>query len=308
MKSQKRQTESFTVMVLPNPTSKTYRFSITRKQLKSVLIGSSVFAVLFILFFFQYLYMAGEVMELKSLRKETRTQKIQIQTFSNMVEDLKRQMAKLKELDAKIRVIADINPSKEFNQLLGQGGGEERSGNPSAAAVNDRQSEALEKIHDDLSKLGEEAFAQEVSFEELEAVMKDRRASWASTPSIWPVRGWVTSGFGKRISPFTGNLVMHNGLDIATQRDTPIVSPAVGVVSYEGFDSGLGKVLKVNHGYGVQTVYGHLSKVNVAVGQRVKRGSVIGYVGNTGLSTGPHLHYEVFVNNVPVNPLRYILN
>jgi murein DD-endopeptidase MepM/ murein hydrolase activator NlpD len=101
---------------------------------------------------------------------------------------------------------------------------------------------------------------------------------------------------------------MHNGLDIATQRDTPIVSPAVGVVSYEGFDSGLGKVLKVNHGYGIQTIYGHLSKVNATVGQRVKRGSIIGYVGNTGLSTGPHLHYEVFVNNVPVNPLRYILN
>jgi murein DD-endopeptidase MepM/ murein hydrolase activator NlpD len=295
-------------MVLPNPTFKTYRFSITRKQLKSVLIGSSVIAVLIIFFFFQYLYMAGEVMELKSLRKETRTQKIQIQVFSNMVEDLRKQMAKLKELDAKIRVIADINPSREFNQLPGQGGGEGLSGNPNAAAVKDGQSDALQKIHYDLSKLGKEALAQEVSFEELEAAMKDRRALWASTPSIWPVRGWLTSGFGKRISPFTGNLAMHNGLDIATQRDTPIVSPAVGVVSYEGFDSGLGKVLKVNHGYGIQTIYGHLSKVNATVGQRVKRGSIIGYVGNTGLSTGPHLHYEVFVNNVPVNPLRYILN
>jgi murein DD-endopeptidase MepM/ murein hydrolase activator NlpD len=101
---------------------------------------------------------------------------------------------------------------------------------------------------------------------------------------------------------------MHNGIDVASQRDTPVVATAGGVVSYEGFDGGLGKVIKLNHGYGMQTTYGHLAKANVRIGQKVKRGEVIGLVGNTGLSTGPHVHYEVFVNNVPVNPLRYILN
>ena len=102
--------------------------------------------------------------------------------------------------------------------------------------------------------------------------------------------------------------MMHNGIDVASRRDMPVMAPAGAVVSYEGFDSGLGKMVKLDHGYGMQTVYGHLSKVNVRIGQKVKRGDVIAFVGNTGLSTGPHLHYEVHVNNVPVNPLRYILN
>jgi len=101
---------------------------------------------------------------------------------------------------------------------------------------------------------------------------------------------------------------MHNGIDIASHRDTPIVAAAAGVISYEGFDSGLGKVVKINHGYGIQTMYGHLSKTAVKIGQRVKRGDVIAFVGNTGLSTGPHLHYEVIDHDVPVNPMRYILN
>jgi len=187
-------------------------------------------------------------------------------------------------------------------------GGPEEPGTDSVSQTGNVQPEDLRKMDQDLSQLRSDAATQELSFEELTEAMKDRRSLWASTPSIWPVRGWLTSGFGNRISPFTGSVMMHNGIDVASRRDTPVMASAGAVVSYEGFDSGLGKVVKLNHGYGMQTVYGHLAKVNVRIGQKVKRGDVIGFVGNTGLSTGPHLHYEVFVNNVPVNPLRYILN
>jgi murein DD-endopeptidase MepM/ murein hydrolase activator NlpD len=299
--------ESYTVMIIPTPTSKAYRFSVSRQALKIVLGTTGVFTLLLFVFIIQYFYMVGDMWELKSLRKETKAQKIQIQTFASNVTDLKIQMARLKDLDAKLRVITDIGPPPQSDQLMGMGGPEERG----TAAVYQNgtvREEDLKKMDEDLNRLKSDASAQELSFEVLTEAMKDRRSLWASTPSIWPVRGWLTSGFGNRLSPFTGSVAMHNGIDVASQRDTPVVASAGGVVSYEGFDSGLGKVIKLNHGYGMQTIYGHLAKVNVRIGQKVKRGEVIGLVGNTGLSTGPHLHYEVFVNNVPVNPLRYILN
>jgi murein DD-endopeptidase MepM/ murein hydrolase activator NlpD len=138
--------------------------------------------------------------------------------------------------------------------------------------------------------------------------MKERNSMWASTPSIWPVKGWLTSGFGNRMSPFTGSWTMHNGIDVAARMDTPVASPAAGIVVYEGFDTGLGKMVKIDHGYGLKTTYGHLSKTKVTTGQKIKRGQIIAFVGNTGYSTGPHLHYEVHVNNIPVNPIKYILD
>jgi murein DD-endopeptidase MepM/ murein hydrolase activator NlpD len=303
----KRLKESYTVMIIPTPTSKAHRFSFSRQALKIVLGTTAVFTILLLVFIIQYFYMVNDMWELKSLRKETKAQKIQIQTFASNVTDLKKQMARLKDLDAKLRVITDIGPPPQSDQLMGMGGPEER-GTDAVYQNGTVREEDLKKMDEDLNRLKSDASAQELSFEELTEAMKDRRSLWASTPSVWPVRGWLTSGFGNRLSPFTGSVAMHNGIDVASQRDTPVVATAGGVVSYEGFDSGLGKVIKLNHGYGMQTIYGHLAKVNVRIGQKVKRGEVIGLVGNTGLSTGPHLHYEVFVNNVPVNPLRYILN
>ena len=303
----KRLKESYTVMIIPSPTSKAYRFSLSKQTLKVILGTTAFFTILLLVFIVQYFYQIGDLWELKSLRQETKAQKIQIQTFASNVTDLQKQMARLKDLDAKLRVITDIGPPPQADQLMGLGGPEER-GTDAVYQDGMVREEGLKKMDEDLDRLKSDASAQELSFEELTEAMKGRRSLWASTPSIWPVRGWLTSGFGNRLSPFTGSVSMHNGIDVASRRDTPVLATAGGVVSYEGFDSGLGKMIKLNHGYGMQTMYGHLAKVNVRIGQKVKRGDVIGLVGNTGLSTGPHVHYEVFVNHVPVNPLRYILN
>ncbi|MEK6683710.1 MAG: M23 family metallopeptidase [Nitrospirota bacterium] len=303
----KRLRESYTVMIIPTPSSKAYRFSLGKQTLKVILGTTAFFTILLLVFIVQYFYQIGDIWELKSLRQETKVQKIQIQTFASNVTDLQKQMARLKDLDAKLRVITDIGPPPQADQLMGLGGPEER-GTDAVYQDGMVREEGLKKIDEDLDRLKSDASAQELSFEELTEAMKGRRSLWASTPSIWPVRGWLTSGFGNRLSPFTGSVSMHNGIDVASRRDTPVLATAGGVVGYEGFDSGLGKMIKLNHGYGMQTMYGHLAKVNVRIGQKVKRGDVIGLVGNTGLSTGPHVHYEVFVNHVPVNPLRYILN
>ena len=128
------------------------------------------------------------------------------------------------------------------------------------------------------------------------------------TPSIWPIPGWVTSDFGFRTNPFTGLTQMHEGLDISNRVGTPIVASADGIVSDIGNDRVHGNILVISHGFGLTSRYSHLNKAFVRAGQKVKRGDKIAEVGMTGKTTGPHLHYEVRLNGIPVNPMRYILN
>lgn len=137
--------------------------------------------------------------------------------------------------------------------------------------------------------------------------LSERQSLLAATPSIKPSRGWYTSRFGYRIDPFTNRAIMHAGLDMAAPPGTPVYAPADGIVSYVGYEAGYGKLVSVDHGYGVVTRYGHNSRVFVEQGQKVHRWDVISAVGNTGRSTGAHLHYEVRIHGIAVDPLNYIL-
>ena len=127
-----------------------------------------------------------------------------------------------------------------------------------------------------------------------------------SAPNLWPVEGQVTGSFGERIDPFNGEGAFHSGVDISSAYGTPIIAPADGLVTFADFMGGYGKALMVDHGHGISTRYGHLSGFAVTPGQHVHRGDVIGYVGLSGRSTGPHLHYEVRINDTPVNPYKYL--
>jgi murein DD-endopeptidase MepM/ murein hydrolase activator NlpD len=325
-----RNRESYTVMILPNPTSKTYRFSVSRKSVKIVFSAACVAVIFLLVFVVQYFYMVGNIWELTSLRQETAAQKSKIEFFAQSVDGLKRQMERLKEFDVKLRMITDLNVPANASKYLGvggeadaeaplpgsgagpeggEGGTEEPIEAPDVSGGSPSHHEALlRSLDEDLSTLQVDAVRQEQSFQELSQAIEHRRNRWASTPSIWPVKGWMTSGFGRRMSPFTGEPAMHRGIDIAVPENTPMVASANGVIIRAGWDGGLGNAIKIDHGFGYATTYGHLAKVHVRVGQRVRRGQVIGLVGNTGLSTGPHLHYGVFVNLTPTNPLRYILN
>jgi len=130
----------------------------------------------------------------------------------------------------------------------------------------------------------------------------------ASTPTIAPVVGLITDGFGRRKDPFTGRLAHHDGLDVSARRGTPVRAPADGIVVFSGRNGGLGRCVRISHDFGFTTVYGHLDKITVEAGAEVHRGQEIGLLGNSGRSTGPHLHYEVHVNGVAKNPLYYILD
>jgi murein DD-endopeptidase MepM/ murein hydrolase activator NlpD len=163
-------------------------------------------------------------------------------------------------------------------------------------------------MHRALDKLDGDISVQKDEKAELMRLLDRQKSILSCTPSVWPARGWVSSGFGYRLSPFTNEKELHRGLDICSRKGAPVIAPADGVVAYVETDPGYGKTVIINHGYGLNTVYAHLEKVHVKKGQVVRRHQEIATVGDSGRTTGAHLHYEVHLNGVPVNPLRYILN
>jgi murein DD-endopeptidase MepM/ murein hydrolase activator NlpD len=163
-------------------------------------------------------------------------------------------------------------------------------------------------MHQQMDELGAASQRQEGSFSSLLEKLEGQRNLLASTPAIRPTSGWMTSSFGQRVSPFTGRKEFHKGVDIANRNGTAILATANGVVAFAGEKGTMGNVLVIDHGHGMITRYAHLSEFLKKQGAKVKRGDIIAQMGNSGRSTGPHLHYEVHLNGVPINPAQYILN
>ena len=134
-------------------------------------------------------------------------------------------------------------------------------------------------------------------------------ADWVranSSPNLWPVEGQITGSFGERIDPFNGEGAFHSGVDISASAGAPVIAPADGTIVFADFEGGYGRAVVIDHGHGITTRYGHLASFAVAAGQYIHRGDTVGYVGMSGRSTGPHLHYEVRINSIPVNPYKYL--
>jgi murein DD-endopeptidase MepM/ murein hydrolase activator NlpD len=148
----------------------------------------------------------------------------------------------------------------------------------------------------------------ELKIHQLDQHLLDKESFLRSTPTLMPANGHLTSGYGPRMSPYAARIKMHEGIDIGAPSGTAIVSPADGVITFSGAKPGFGNFVQIDHGYGVETIFGHASTLSVKKGQKVARGDRIATVGNTGYSTGPHVHYEVRVNGTPVDPLYYALN
>lgn len=148
----------------------------------------------------------------------------------------------------------------------------------------------------------------EVRVHQLDQHLLDKESFLKSTPTILPANGHLTSSYGPRMSPYAGRVKMHEGIDVGAPSGTPIVAPADGIITFSGPKPGFGNFVQIDHGYGVETIYGHASTLAVKKGQKVYRGDRIASVGNTGYSTGPHVHYEVRVNGTPVDPIYYTLN
>ncbi|WP_291323361.1 M23 family metallopeptidase [Desulfonatronospira sp.] len=233
------------------------------------------------------------------------SQKIQLTTLFHKIQELEKSLERVQELDGKLRVMLNLEPPMDMNPNPAGGTSENLS---SASFPFYRQEMLTRQMHSFLDRLRSEARLEEVKQQEILHALHKQRDLLSSTPSIWPTQGWVSSEFGYRSSPFTGQRELHKGLDISAPEGTPIYAPASGVVTFTGRDGAYGIAMELDHGRGITTKYAHLQRYVTEENTKVSRGELIGYVGNTGRSTGPHLHYEVRVNNIPVDPKRYILN
>ena len=244
---------------------------------------------------------------LAHLRKENEQQKRHFAHLAQRINEIIGKMGELKELDDKLKVMANLETGEDSLSPGGVGGSDHSLPWPDLSAIKPHK-EQVQLMHHSLDNLNNEIAMIKRDKTSLHKFLENQKKLFASTPSIWPTKGWLSSGFGYRTSPFTNEREFHKGIDISTRKKAPIVAPADGVVFGVDFDDGFGKTLVIKHGNRVATLYAHLQKILVKRGQHVKRGEKIALVGSSGRSTGPHLHYEVHVNGVPVNPRRYILN
>lgn len=299
--------ECYNILIFGHNTSKSRHLRIPKKTAK-IAIYLLAFVVLSTTFFFcDYIQVKKKAFELNLLQKETQVQKSQIHFFSSRIEDLEKQISKLKDLDKRIRIIANLEKGQETNAFIGMGGPSSSDVREKLKADKDERG-LIQQLKADVERLQSEATSEEESLAELEKQLEAKKDVLIHTPSVWPTMGWVTSGFGFRTNPFTGLGQMHEGLDISNRIGTPVIAPADGIMSDIGNDNAYGRILVMSHGFGMTSRFGHLNKTYVKVGQKVKRGEKIGEIGMSGKTTGPHLHYEVRLNGIPVNPIRYVLN
>jgi murein DD-endopeptidase MepM/ murein hydrolase activator NlpD len=322
--------DTYTIMIFRGATATPRRIKIRKTTVKRVVIFGILLLCIQAGILAHYTMQFSQVAELKVLQKEITESRGQTSAFSVAIDEMKQRMLVMQQLNRKLQTMFGLEPDPMGTKLEidnGQGGEEIPFEFPLGSESQNEESEQVESgtnvqsfgvssqsnhvvnIKSGLTWLGLKAVQEKEILEKLSSTAGERVERWASTPSIWPVKGPITSKFGPRVSPFTGKKAFHSGLDIGSPRGREIRAPASGKVVVAAFDARMGKFVRIDHGFGMETTYGHLSKILVKYGKKVNRGDLIGLVGSTGkFSTGPHLHYQVAVNDKVVNPVQYILD
>ena len=298
--------KKYTMIVIPSNSSSTRRFSITRGMLILLLLGfCSLVGTTFYLTQ-ERIHAAKNLAKLPPLEQQNQAQKELLQKFTSKLQSLDDNLIQLKQLEDQLRIMASLKPGKPKDDL-GVGGVSKDALPEDFEKLTPSEQRFIRRLNRQFQDIEKRAAEQESAFKDLLSAFRDRSVLLAHTPSIWPVKGWLSSSFGYRRSPFTNRREFHAGIDIVAREGTSIFAPADGVVISDKRAVGYGKILKIQHMQGIVTTYAHNSMHLVKVGQRVRRGDIIAKIGSTGRSTGPHLHYEVRINGVAVNPRLYIV-
>ncbi|MCJ7508952.1 MAG: M23 family metallopeptidase [candidate division Zixibacteria bacterium] len=292
----------FSFIIIPHDKGKVFETKISLPLIYT-LISLLAFLLLINLYFvIDSLNKTYQNNKLTELEKENRYLEKKLEGFNLLVSQLKGEVNSLIQNEKKIRLVFGLPEIDDEVREVGIGGPtgfDYKVGSPTLKKAS--------LTEEELDKLLRQSKFERESFEEIYSQLLDKKMVLDHTPSITPVIGYFSRGFGMKKDPFTGMMQFHRGIDLAADRDTPIYAPANGSIIYIGHESGMGKVIRIAHGYGYETVYAHLRSTKVARGQMVKRGDLIATVGNTGYSTGPHLHYEVHYDGKAIDPLNYIL-
>ncbi len=296
------KTRNLTVMVVGGHAETVRKVHLPRRALVSGALGLAGTLAVAAAALGHYFWLLDRAAENRSLRRENAALGSELALVEGRIVAIQKTVERIEQFDAKLRAAAT---PKAPERALAVGPLEPPGATPPPGAA--AAQEDLAALPGRLLTLTAEASRQERSLRELQEYFDDRETLLASTPSVWPARGWVTSDFGGRPDPYTGERRFHEGLDIASSVGQSVYAPSDGTVVFAGLEGSYGKVLVIDHGFSVKTRYGHLSEIVVHLGDRVKRGTKVAAVGNTGRSTGPHLHYEVRVNGIPENPRKFIL-
>ncbi|MDD5100825.1 MAG: M23 family metallopeptidase [Syntrophales bacterium] len=295
----------YTLLILPKKDKAAKKISMSGTLVWGVSISIMVLVLFMSYLSYDYIHIRREQAELNRLKQQTAEQRRQIDGLVSKVDRFAVKMDELRQVDQKIRIMAKLVVGKNKDQLLGIGGPVSEENRLRSKVVADDQA-MISEIGRRVEHLMDDAALRERSFTDLLVFLQRKKSLLAATPSVWPVLGWVTSEFGKRLSPFGSEPEFHKGIDIATRAGTPVHAPADGIVAEVAYRHDLGQMVRIDHGHGISTLFGHLSRAIVRNGTTVRKGDRIGLVGNTGRSTGSHLHYTVNMNGVAVNPRKYL--
>ena len=323
-------------MVIPDRTSKVRKVVISASHLKLLACLAALAVVIVAAVFMDYVSLLSQSIENKRLHAENADLRSQFQIIEGKLNSVEATLDRIRTFSTKLKLITAVNdPDRGLNLAMGplsrnaRGADELTEPDQQRAPASKMADEPLFKAKS-LQELTSGELAREEDHDyaklsiridqvlkisslreqgvlELWEALQDRSALLSATPSTKPANGWYTSRFGYRLSPYTDKPMMHEGLDIAAAPGTPVFATADGTVTFAGYDAGYGKLVIIDHGYGVETRYGHNSEIHVTAGEKVRHGERIAAVGSTGRSTGPHVHYEVRVNGQPVDPINYIL-
>jgi murein DD-endopeptidase MepM/ murein hydrolase activator NlpD len=322
--------QRYTLILVTDELSPVRRMHVSRRGLRRVVGAALASGLALAVGLVDYVRLRASAIDVVSLRADTLRQQSDLVALGGEVGDLASELERLRELERKVRVIANLPGAMREARVpdpAGKGGAEELpvrapeeepEAEPAAPPAPDPADDlaarpdgsldpvALGRVQARARQLQGVVPTRKLSLLDLLEGLEGKSQRLASTPSIWPTDGYVTSGYGNRISPFTGREQFHAGLDIAADFGTTVVAPARGRIVFSGTNGPFGRMVEIDHGYGLRTHYAHLAEALVKPGQTVERGAPIAHVGSTGRSTGPHLHYGVEVNGRTVNPTDYI--
>jgi murein DD-endopeptidase MepM/ murein hydrolase activator NlpD len=299
----------YTIMIIPENAAKPRQIHVPAWVVRASLVILPILFLIGITLFLDYRFVANQVFENRELQSENRRLRQSVQLYQNRMESVESSLERVENFSARLKMITNLMDRDNLSQRLELPipNANANAGNSNADLTREEAS-VKETVDQQFEKVSTESLTLEQNLHDLYELLSDQKSFLNALPTKKPADGYFSSGFGVRVSPFgEGTEKMHEGLDIANAVGTPIRAPAQGTVAFAGKKSGYGQIVILDHGYGLETWYGHTSKFLVKAGQFVHRGQTIALIGNSGHSTGPHCHYEVRVHGIPVDPLNYIL-
>ena len=289
------------ILIIPPSTDRVRQYSVPQWIVRACMAAVATIIVGFISSLGIATYGINKATENQDQAAENAELRAALTGMTADVKVLREQLARLEAAEQKVRAVFGFPEVSADERALGVGGS-----TPQPNVYLSESTELTYAVESEIDRLLHRASFERENFESVFSALLDQKQRLDHTPSTYPVNGVLMRGFGIKSDPFTGKMRPHHGLDLAAPTGTPVYSPAYGKVILREHQTQYGNTVVLDHGYGVETVYGHMSKFAVKMGQTVRRGEIIGYVGTSGYSTGPHLHYEVHANGRPQNPMDYV--